>query len=354
MVVANQKGGVGKTTTSVNLATALALGGLQVLVIDLDPQGNASTALGVEHPPGTPGTYEALLAGTPLTELAVDSPESAGLRVVPATIDLAGAEIELVSTVARENRLLRALGTYLAEQPTDYVFLDCPPSLGLLTLNALVAASEMLIPIQCEYYALEGVSQLMRTINLVKGELNDGLHVSTVLLTMYDGRTKLAAQVADEVRAHFAAETLPVVIPRSVRISEAPSFGQSVLTYHPGSVGARAYLEAAAEIARRGAAAVSIEPTDDTTSGSRHECRQFVEGNGSAPIGTRTRGVVPAHRSGANCVGHRWRAATASRRATGCGPRHRDTGRGLLRRTGTGRHHAQPASAADASSTRRR
>jgi chromosome partitioning protein len=252
-VVANQKGGVGKTTSTVNLAAALGLGGLSVLVIDLDPQGNASTALGVEHPPGTPGTYEVLIGGEALADHVVESTEAPNLAVLPATIDLAGAEIELVSVVARENRLLRALKTYLDDHPTDYVFLDCPPSLGLLTLNALVAANEILIPIQCEYYALEGVSQLVRTVNLVKGELNNGLQLSTVLLTMYDGRTRLAAQVADEVRTHFAAETLPTVIPRSVRISEAPSYGQTVLTYHPDSAGSVSYLQAAQEIAQRGA-----------------------------------------------------------------------------------------------------
>lgn len=252
-VVANQKGGVGKTTSSVNLAAALALGGLSVLLIDLDPQGNASTALGVEHGPGTPGTYEVLIGGQAMAEHVVDSPESPGLRVLPATIDLAGAEIELVSMVARENKLSKALRSYLRDHPVDYVFLDCPPSLGLLTLNALVAAREILVPIQCEYYALEGVSQLVRTINIVKGELNDELQLSTVLLTMYDARTRLAAQVAAEVRKHFAAETLPTVIPRSVRISEAPSYGQTVLTYHPDSAGAVSYLQAAAEIARRGA-----------------------------------------------------------------------------------------------------
>jgi chromosome partitioning protein len=251
-VVANQKGGVGKTTTSVNLAAGLALGGLSVLVVDLDPQGNATTALGVDHPPGTPGTYEVLMSGATLADHVVDSPEAPNLKVLPATIDLAGAEIELVSIVARENRLKRALGSYLQKHQVDYVFLDCPPSLGLLTLNALVAANEILVPIQCEYYALEGVTQLLRTIDLVKGELNNDLRLSTVLLTMFDGRTKLAAQVADEVRRHFHAETLPTVIPRSVRISEAPSYGQTVLTYQPSSAGAISYLEAAQEIARRG------------------------------------------------------------------------------------------------------
>jgi chromosome partitioning protein len=251
-VVANQKGGVGKTTTSVNLAAALALGGLSVLVVDLDPQGNATTALGVDHPPGTLGTYEVMMSGATLADHVVDSPEAPNLKVLPATIDLAGAEIELVSVVARESRLLRAIRAYLKEHHADYVFLDCPPSLGLLTLNALVAANEILVPIQCEYYALEGVTQLMRTIDLVKGELNHELRLTTVMLTMFDARTKLAAQVAQEVRQHFPSETLTTVVPRSVRISEAPSYGQTVLTYQPSSAGAVSYLEAAQEIARRG------------------------------------------------------------------------------------------------------
>lgn len=252
IVIANQKGGVGKTTTCVNIAAAMAQQHLRVLVVDLDPQGNASTALGVDHEQGTPGTYEVLINGASVGEHVKTSPESENLKVLPSTIDLAAAEIELVSTVARENCLLKAIRTYLRDNPTDYVFFDCPPSLGLLTLNALVAAQEILVPIQCEYYALEGVTQLMRTINLVKGEINDDLKLSTVVLTMYDGRTRLAAQVADEVRKHFAHETVRDVIPRSVRISEAPSYGRTVVTYDPSSSGARSYIGVAEEIARRG------------------------------------------------------------------------------------------------------
>ena len=265
LTVANQKGGVGKTTTTVNIAAALALQGLQVLVVDLDPQGNASTALGVEHHSEVPSIYDVLIEGRPLQEVVAPVDGIAGLWCAPATIDLAGAEIELVSLVARETRLQRALDAYQTwalEHRTsrlDYVLIDCPPSLGLLTVNALVAAPEVLIPIQCEYYALEGVGQLLRNIELVKAHLNPGLHVSTVLLTMYDARTRLAAQVADEVRTHFSATVLRTTIPRSVRISEAPSYGQTVMTYDPGSTGALSYLEAAREMALRANVRASSE-----------------------------------------------------------------------------------------------
>ena len=251
IVIANQKGGVGKTTTAVNIAAAMGYGGLKVLLVDMDPQGNASTALGIDHRQGIRGTYEVLLEGDAMEWHVVKSDEAPGLWVLPATIDLAGAELELVTIPGRERRLSDALDAYLSNHDIDYVIFDCPPSLGLLTLNALVAAREILIPIQCEYYALEGVSQLLRTINLVKGNLNDDLVLSTVLLTMYDGRTRLSSQVADEVRTHFPKETLNTVIPRSVRVSEAPSYGQTVITYHKTSAGGQAYLQATAEIANR-------------------------------------------------------------------------------------------------------
>jgi chromosome partitioning protein len=262
LTVANQKGGVGKTTTTVNLAAALALQGANVLVVDLDPQGNASTALGVDHRSEVPSVYDVLVDGRPLHEVVAPVDGIPGLWCAPATIDLAGAEIELVSLVARESRLSRALDAYLVwctEQEAtglprlDYVLVDCPPSLGLLTVNALVAAPEVLIPIQCEYYALEGVGQLLRNVELVKAHLNPKLYVSTVLLTMYDARTRLAHQVAEEVRQHFVTTVLRTTIPRSVRISEAPSYGQTVMTYDPGSTGALSYLEAAREMAIRGA-----------------------------------------------------------------------------------------------------
>ena len=263
MVVANQKGGVGKTTSTVNLATGLAQLGQRVLVIDLDPQGNASTALAVDHRRGVPSTYDMLVDGKPLADVVHESPEHANLSVVPATIDLAGAEIELVSVVARESRLHKAIVAHplvgtaaeIGDARYDYVLIDCPPSLGLLTLNALVAGQEMVIPIQAEYYALEGLGQLLETVDMVKQHLNQRLTVSTILITMYDARTKLSQGVADEVREHFGDTVLNTTIPRSVRVSEAPSYGQTVMTYDPGSAGALSYLEAAREIAAKGVSA---------------------------------------------------------------------------------------------------
>jgi chromosome partitioning protein len=229
------------------------------LVIDTDPQGNASTALGVEHHGDVPGIYEALIGESSLAEVAQPSATVPDLWCVPASIDLSGAEIELVGLERREFRLAGALvaldeGRRRAGRPPfDYIFIDCPPSLGLLTLNAFVAAREVLIPIQCEYYALEGLSQLLNNINLIHEHLNPYLTVSTIVMTMYDGRTNLAGDVVREVRAHFPRQVLDTVIPRSVRIAEAPGYGETAITYDPGSTGALAYLEAAYEIARRGA-----------------------------------------------------------------------------------------------------
>lgn len=255
VALANQKGGVGKTTSAVNLAAALGEAGHRVLVLDLDPQGNASTALGVPHHEGVLGAYEVLVDGKDFSDALQTSPDLPGVECLPATIDLAGAEIELVSMVAREHRLATALADHLegsGDSRPDIVLIDCPPSLGLLTLNALVAASEVLIPIQCEYYALEGLGQLLRTVELVRAHLNPDLAVSGILLTMTDVRTRLSGQVAEEVRAHFGDAVLSESIPRSVRLSEAPSHGQTVLTYDSDSRGAEAYRRVAQEFWSRG------------------------------------------------------------------------------------------------------
>ena len=253
ITVVNQKGGVGKTTTAVNLAAAFAQSGSNVLVIDLDPQGNASTALGIDHHAEIPSSYEVMIEGAPIAENVQASPEHPKLECLPSTINLAGADLELASRDRREYVLRDALQDYLMERDDlHYVFIDCPPSLGLLTINAFTAASEVLIPIQSEYYALEGVTQLLDTIERIKQHLNPQLELSTVLLTMFDGRTILSKQVVEEVRKHFPDQTLATVIPRSVRVSEAPGFGQTVVTYDPNSPGALSYREAAKEIAQRG------------------------------------------------------------------------------------------------------
>ncbi|MGH2436976.1 MAG: ParA family protein [bacterium] len=247
IAVANQKGGVGKTTTAVNLSAALALTGQRILVVDLDPQGHATSGMGVPRDAG-PSVYDALINDAPLQSVVVPT-QILGLDLAPGSIHLAGAEVELVALPARENRLRDALG-YVRNR-YNAVLIDCPPSLGLLTLNAMVAADEVLIPIQCEYYALEGLTRLVDTVSLIRRELNPALRIGGVLLTMYDPRTNLAEQVAAEIRRHFAGEVFATAIPRSVRLAEAPSFGQPVVTYDPSSRGAEAYLALAKEVAER-------------------------------------------------------------------------------------------------------
>ncbi|QPK81315.1 ParA family protein [Schaalia sp. ZJ405] len=252
IAVANQKGGVGKTTSAVNIAAGLALGGLNVVVIDADAQGNASSALGIDHPTGTPSTYDVVIGRNSLEEVLQDCPTVPGLRVCPSTIDLSGAEIELVDVSQREFLLAHAVDAFLAtHRDVDVILIDCPPSLGLVTLNVMVASDQVLIPIQTEYYALEGLSQLWTTIERISQTLNPKLRVSTMLLTMVDRRTRLSEEVEAEVREHFSDLVLQTVIPRSVRVSEAPSYAQTVVTYEPKGSGAVAYRKAALELSLR-------------------------------------------------------------------------------------------------------
>jgi chromosome partitioning protein len=248
VAVANQKGGVGKTTTAVSLAAAIAEAGSQVLLVDLDPQGNATTGLGLRRDAGRPSTYSVVIDRLPVADATVET-AIPGLTLLPSSLDLAGAEIELVPAFSRELRLREGLEDVRGS--FDLVLVDCPPTLGLLTVNALVAADEVLLPIQCEYYALEGVGQLMQSIDLVKRSLNPRLEVGGVVLTMFDARTRLAEDVASEVRRHFGSRVFQTVIPRSVRLSEAPGFGQPITVFDPASRGAGAYRRLAAELTGR-------------------------------------------------------------------------------------------------------
>jgi chromosome partitioning protein len=245
MAVTNQKGGVGKTTTAVNLGAAVADLGFRVLVVDLDPQGNATTGLGLNTRDLQSSMYDVILHDAPIDD-CIEATSVRNLFVAPASLDLAGAEIELVPAFSRELKLRKALEEVSADY--DYVFIDCPPSLGLLTVNSLAAATEVIVPIQCEYYALEGLGQLLRNVNLVQKNLNQALEVSAIVLVMYDARTKLSDQVVQEVKAHFGDKVCRTIVPRTVRLSEAPSYGQPITAFDPTSRGAIAYRELAKEV----------------------------------------------------------------------------------------------------------
>jgi chromosome partitioning protein len=284
--VANQKGGVAKTTTSVNLGAALALRGHRILLVDIDPQSNLTTGVGIDHRKVAASTYD-LLIGESSLEQVVQSTGIKGLECAPASLDLAGAEIELAGAIARERKLAEALAG--AEDRYDLIFLDCPPSLGLLTLNALAAAHDLIVPVQCEYYALEGLGQLLGTAERVRRSLNGELRISGFLLTMFDGRTKLSSQVADDVREHFGELVFSTVVPRSVRLSEAPSFGEPVVTLDPGSRGSVSYRLLAAEVEERYGLEIHVPPPPPPDAEPRAtELRIGVPGPGGRGYGTTT------------------------------------------------------------------